>query len=43
MKIIEFNNEQFILKHLENHPWVAGRFLYELIKDNKNKLGVSDS
>ncbi|MBO5712385.1 MAG: GNAT family N-acetyltransferase [Acholeplasmatales bacterium] len=34
MKIIEFNNEQFILKHLENHPWVAGRYLYELIKDN---------
>jgi GNAT superfamily N-acetyltransferase len=35
MKIIEFNNEKFIMEYLENHPWVAGKFLYELIKDNK--------
>lgn len=34
MKIIDFKDELYILKYLENHPWGAGKFLYELMINN---------
>ena len=35
MRIIEFNNEENIISYLNDHSWIAGRFLYELIVKNK--------
>ena len=40
MKIIEFQNEEFIKKALKDCSWGAGKFLYDLIiKDQRSILG----
>ena len=35
MRILEFNNEQYIIEYLKDCPWGAGKFLYSLIAEDK--------